>query len=88
MKNESRFGRVVTVIGIVSLLYIGHGLHRQSGSFLPALLPAASAGVGVADDTAETLYTSSADGKKIYMWQAFSAKPPKYLGEAEAVLSQ
>lgn len=48
----------------------------------------AFAGVGVASENAETLFTASADGKTIYMWQYFSSKPPKFMGQAEAVLQE
>lgn len=48
----------------------------------------AFAGVGVASENAETLFTASADGKTIYMWQYFSSKPPKFMGQAEAILQE
>ncbi|MCA9126024.1 MAG: hypothetical protein KDB22_03025 [Planctomycetales bacterium] len=48
----------------------------------------ARAGVTVADDSAETVFTSSPDGKTIYMWQYYSSKPPKFVGQAEAVLHE
>ena len=53
----------------------------------PAPSPA-FAGVGVASEKAETLFTASADGKTICMWQYFSSKPPKFLGQAEAILQE
>lgn len=48
--------------------------------------PARAGGVtGVTEET-EVLYTASADGKTIYMWQAYGSKPPKFLGQSDAVL--
>lgn len=46
----------------------------------------AFAGVGVANDESQTLFTASEDGKTIYMWQYYSSKPPKYIGKSEAIL--
>lgn len=46
------------------------------------------AGVTVANDDAETVFTCSEDGKTIYMWQYYSSKPPKFIGQSEAVLNE
>lgn len=58
--------------------------HSSTGSYASP----AKAGVTVANDTAETVFTSSADGKTIYMWQYYSSKPPKFIGQSAAVLSE
>ncbi len=47
--------------------------------------PSQASSVGVADENAETVFTSSEDGRTIYMWQYFSSKPPRYVGSAEAI---
>ncbi len=61
------------------------------GGSSPAPLTHATAnagGVAVADDDTEVLYTCSADGKTVYMWQCFGGKVPIFLGRAEAIESR
>lgn len=71
---------------VLVLLAVGWFWPRNTTPMDPG--PASAwAGVGVATENAETLFTASPDGKVIYMWQYFSSKPPKYLGRAEAVES-
>lgn len=81
--------RGFAILGLVAVLQIGL-THR--GDFTPVAsslsTPVHAGGVTVATDEAETVFTSSADGKTIYMWQYYSTKPPKYLGKTEAVLSE
>jgi hypothetical protein len=74
---------VATAVLLLGLFMIWP--ESQDAKISPA--PAkAFAGVGVANEKSETLFTASADGKTIYMWQYFSSKPPKFLGQSEAIL--
>jgi len=85
--KDSMFWRGVAVLGVVSLFYVGHGLH-QHGDYFPLLEQSVSAaGTGTGTESTETILTSSADGKIVYVWQYFSSRPPKYIGKTEAVLN-
>jgi len=87
--TDSRFGKVATLFFIAGLFYIGHGLHSAGTVPGPTLAtPVFAGGVAVANDEQEIVFTSNENGKKIYMWQYYSSKPPKYLGHADAVLKK
>ena len=76
------FWKVSAVLLIAALFYVGSGL-RGSPDVLPAFATRAFAGVSVANDSAETVLTSSDDGRTVYVWRHYGAKPPKYLGKAQ-----
>ena len=82
--KDSSYGRLIAATFVAALLYIGHGLHTDRPVEMKSIIPNATAGVGVADEDSETLFTASADGRRIFMWQYYSSKPPKFLGESEA----
>lgn len=86
--KDSLFWRTTALLVVIGLFYVGHGLDESDDSKPMFESTAAAAGVGVATENSETVFTSSADGKTIYAWQYFSGKPPKYLGKREAVLSE
>ena len=77
-------------IVVTTLLLIGGlALWPDDPGVAGDLLPSAHAsGVAVANDEVETVFTSSPDGKTIYMWQYYSSKPPKFIGKSEAVLRE
>lgn len=85
MRINSAWFPVVVFAALFTVWFAPSPTATPSASFAPA---SAFAGVGVADENSETLFTASADGKTIYMWQYFSSKPPKFIGQAEAVLSE
>lgn len=63
--QDSKFWRVVAVLMITALLYVGHGLHN-SGLGLPSLINTAHAGgVGVHNGL---IYTTNAAGDKLSQW--------------------
>ena len=76
--------KAITAAAVLTLAFV----FWPSTSNTPGSSEVYAGGVGVANDEVETLFTSSEDGKTIYMWQAYSSKPPKYLGKAEAILQQ
>ena len=85
----NRFWKTATALFVLGLFYIGAGLQSGSMPALPSVTtPAYAGGVTVATEDAETVFTTSEDGKTIYMWQYYSSKPPKYIGKVEAILSQ
>lgn len=86
--SDSIFWRFAAVMFIAGLFYIGSGTGSRDPNQLPTIGSKAYAGVGVADENSEVVFTSSQDGRKIYMWQYFGSKPPKFMGQAEAILSQ
>ena len=63
--SESRFWRVMAVLGVAGLFYVGHGLNQQSA---PIFVQKAQAqGVAVQPGAAGPIaVTASADGKTIY----------------------
>ena len=86
MNVHSPFSRTfLLAILVLGLFLIWPQSRHTSMSPAPSQ---AFAGVGVASENAEMLFTASADGKTIYMWQYFSSKPPKFLGQAEAILQE
>ena len=86
--KDSLFWRALALLLVIALFRLAGPAGPNDNHPFPSLLSQAHAGVGAADEDTETLFTASADGKRIYMWQYFSSKPPKFLGEAQAILSQ
>ena len=86
--RDSNYWRLLAGLFVATLFYIGDGLHSGRPMNIPSIMPSANAGVGVADENSETLFTASADGRRIFMWQYYSSKPPKFLGQAEAISSE
>ena len=85
--NDSVFWRLVAVLGVIGLFYVGHGLHITGDAPMFTSVAEAS-GAGTATDDVETVFTSSADGKTVYVWQYYSSRPPKYVGKSDAVLKK
>ena len=82
---DSKFWRVVAVMFVAGLFY---SANNDVANPLPSFSGNAIAGATVANENTEVVFTCSQDGRKIYMWRYFSSKPPKFMGEADAVLSQ
>ena len=80
--NRSLFRGIAIAVALVAGLAFWPSGSPTSPS------PVFAGGIGVANDQVETVFTSSPDGKTIYMWQYFSSKPPKYLGKSEAILPE
>ena len=73
---------------VAVLLLVGLAILSDDARNPGASAPAFAGGVGVANEETEIVFTSSNDGKTIYMWQYYSSKPPKYLGKSEAILTK
>lgn len=85
----TRFQRTLAVLSVAAAFYIGHGLHSREPVALPSLASPAYAGdVASAATKTEMLFTSSPDGRKLYMWRYQGTRKPRFLGEADAILSQ
>jgi hypothetical protein len=83
--QDSKFWRIIAVTTIAAVLYVGHGLHHSGSDGLPRLGNVAHAGgVGVATVRGSVLYTSSEDGKTLYMWNTGDAGRPTYAATAMA----
>jgi hypothetical protein len=81
--RKSPFWRVVAVVGVVGLLYVGHGLHNGGNDGLPSIVNTARAGgVSVSTSTgAHMIYTASDDGRILYLWASGDSKP-KFVAKA------
>lgn len=85
----NRFQRAIAVLAVAAGFYIGHGLHSSEAIALPsAATPVYAGDVASAAAKTETLFTSSPDGKKLYMWRYQGTRKPRYLGEVDAVLTR
>lgn len=75
--QDSKFWRIVAVVGCVGIFYVGHGLNNQVPVGMPSLVNSARAG-GVAVDAigagtgrlATRIYTSNETGTILYVWNA------------------
>jgi hypothetical protein len=84
--RKSPFWRIVAVVGVLGLLYVGHGLHNGGNEGLPSIVNTARAG-GVSVSTsngAHNIYTASEDGRILYLWANSGDGKPKFVAEANA----
>lgn len=81
---DSKFWRIVAIMTVMTLLYVGHGLHNRGGDGLPPFGNLAhAAGVGVATVRGSVLYTSSEDGRTVYMWNTEPTGKPTFVTSAQ-----
>lgn len=71
---DSKFWRFLALALVVSVFYVGHGLHDSAGPLLPDLETQLHAG-DVATATHQSssrmkIVTSSEDGRSIHIWSA------------------
>ena len=79
--TDSKYGRTMLLAIVAGLFYVGSGLRNDTMLEIPSLTKSVEAGVAVANDEIETVFTSSEDGKTIYMWQYYSSKPAEVSGK-------
>lgn len=85
----TRFQQNLTILIVAAAFYVGHGLHSPEPISVPSLTAPAYAGdVASAAENSEVLFTSSLDGKKLFLWRYQGTRNPRFLGEAEAILSE
>ena len=78
--HDSKFWRILAVLGLVGVLYVGHGLHKNE-SGIPSLSNAAYAGgVGILNGV---IYTANQSGTELTMWTTDNRGVPKYLTTAK-----
>ncbi|OAI57794.1 hypothetical protein AYO47_07625 [Planctomyces sp. SCGC AG-212-M04] len=65
--SDSRFWRLIAVLMVVGVFYVGHGLHSGSDPVLTLDSPAFAGAPWGNPDRAE-FYTVSEDGKIVYIW--------------------
>jgi len=82
--QNSRFWRSVAVVGVMGLLYVGHGLHNGGKDAVPSLVNTAKAGdVTVSGSVgAQKIYTVSPGGNTLYSWQDKGDGQPRFVGMA------
>jgi hypothetical protein len=81
---NSKFWRTSAVIACVGLFYIGTAFRSSSNGPVPSITSAAFAGGAgtwpYRDNKYGLIYTSSADGTKLYTWETDgNPRAPKYL---------
>lgn len=84
--QRSPFWRIVAVLMVTALLYVGHGLHNGGNDGLPSIVNTARAG-GVSVSTsngAHNIYTASEDGRILYLWANSGDGKPKFVAAANA----
>jgi len=87
--SNSYFWRVFAVAVAAGLFYVGAGVGTNNTVGLPSVSTPARANDNIArSKDSEYIFTASQDGRRIFIWQHVGAKPPKYIGESEAVLEQ
>jgi hypothetical protein len=82
--RKSPFWRVVAVLGVAGLLYVGHGLHNGGNDGLPSIGNVARAG-GVSVSTsngAHNIYTASEDGRILFLWSNSGDGKLKFIAQA------
>ena len=86
--SDSIFWRVVAVAFVVALFHIGSVGGSKQSVLSPVIGTHAFADEPVAQNRdTEYVFTASQNGRKIYMWHRDGAKPPKFIGESDAVLT-
>jgi hypothetical protein len=93
MMADSKFWRVLAVVAVAGVFYLGHGLHDPSASLLPELETELHAGdVATAINNGNGLglmriITSSDNGRTIHVWSTTttSGSAVKFLGSFPAV---
>jgi hypothetical protein len=86
--QSSPFWRILAVSMVAALLYVGHGLHSGGSDGLPSLVNTAHAG-GVSVSTsngAHHIYTTSEDGRVLYLWQYSPGGGASFMSEASIPL--
>ena len=87
--KDTYFWRILSVVAVLGLFYVGHGLHSSSETTSIDFAGTAHAqGAGITyntQDNSVVMATCSEDGKTLYI---FSRRPgnlkPVFLGKAEA----
>ena len=79
--SDSRFWRLIAVLCVASLFYVGHGLH--DGGDIPALDSSAIAAAPWGNPNDSRLFTVSEDGRTLYVWRINGAQV-KPEGKVEA----
>jgi hypothetical protein len=83
--GNSVFWKLLAVLGVIGLFYVGHGLHGGKAVDLPPIVaPAHASGLGALPVSPEgvghAVYTTSADGKTLYVWGINALTGAKFVG--------
>jgi hypothetical protein len=67
--QDNRIWRVVAVLAVLAVFYVGHGLHEEQGGIDDLLAPNVARAQGIAiQPNSSRLFTMSPDGRVVYMW--------------------
>jgi hypothetical protein len=70
--SDSRFWRLIAVLFVAGVFYVGHGLHN--GGEIPALDSPAIAGAPWGNPNDSRFFTVSEDGRTLYVWRNSGAQ--------------
>jgi hypothetical protein len=83
MRNN-RFWRISAVCAIIAVLYLGHGLHSGPSAGLPLISSAQAGGIISRGETTNAIFTTSEDGKTVYVWHQTGPWEVQFAGSAHA----
>lgn len=81
--SDSRVWRLIAVLTVGGIFYVGHGLHVGTGE-LPAIESTAHAAAPWGPQGQSDFFTVSQDGSIVYHWRNSGGKV-KFAGSAKAV---
>jgi hypothetical protein len=83
--RDNYFWRIVVVCAVLSVFYLGHGLHNGSPSGgLQIIGSARAGGITTRGETSNAIFTTNQDGKTVYVWRQAGPFEVKFQGSATA----
>jgi len=81
--QDSKFWRIVAVLAVAAMLYIGHGLHNGPADGLRLISTARAQGIMLGNNE-HTILTTNPDGKSIHVWRQVNSEQVKFVSSAKA----
>ena len=86
--SDSTFWRGLATIFVVGFFCFESNPNSDGFAQIPVGVPAHAAEPIVGNQNGNFLFTSSQDGRKLFMWRRDDPRLPKFVGEVDAILSQ
>jgi hypothetical protein len=84
--RDGKFWRMMAIAGVAALFYVGHGLHEGTNGGGFSLAKSAHAGGIAMRENERTIYTTSEDGRNVFIWQQTGPRQLKFVNSATALL--